>query len=307
MAAFELEVQESDAGQRLDVILARRVPGLSRARARALIESGGARVEGRLVRKSHVLSEGDRVTLETLPGPADFYATPDPDVPLVVLLETETFVVVDKPAGVPSHPLEEGERGTLGGALVARYPEIREVGYRRREPGIVHRLDTGTSGVMLAARTADAFRTLREELRAGRIEKRYLARCMGVVTAPSVIDAPIANDPGDSRKVRVCTDARAAERLGAQPARTEVISSKPAPHGSLVEVRANYARRHQIRAHLASIGHPLLGDTLYGGPRLEHPDHHLLHAVSLRTGTLSITTSTWNHTISDPKIAAPDH
>jgi 23S rRNA pseudouridine1911/1915/1917 synthase len=307
MAAFELEVRDSDAGQRLDVMLARRVPGLSRARARALIESGEARVGGRLVRKSHVLREGDRVTLETLPGPADFYATPDPDVQLEVLLETETFVVVDKPAGVPSHPLEEGERGTLAGGLVARYPEMRDVGYRRREPGIVHRLDTGTSGVMLAARTPEAFRTLREELREGRIEKRYLARCIGVVSSPLVVEAPIANDPRDSRKVRVCTDAREAKRLGAQPARTEVISSEPAPHGSLVEVRVNYARRHQIRIHLASIGHPLLGDTLYGGPRLEHPDHHLLHAVSLRIGTLSITTSIWNHATSSPKIAARDH
>lgn len=307
MLAFELEVSDSDAGERLDVVLARRVPGLSRARARVLLQAGKVRVGGRLVKKSYRLQEGDRVTLETLPGPADFHAAPDPDLPLEVLLETEVFVVVDKPAGVPSHPLEEGERGTLAGALVARYPEMRDVGYTRREPGILHRLDTDTSGVMLAARTAEAFRALREDLRAGRIEKHYLARCMGVVPAPSIIETPIASDPRDSRKVRACTDAGEAKRLGAQPARTEVISSNPAPHGSLVEVRANYARRHQIRVHLASIGHPLLGDTLYGGPRLVHPDRHLLHAVSLKVGTLSVTTSAWNHTTSEPKIAATDH
>ncbi|HSN84945.1 MAG TPA: RluA family pseudouridine synthase [Polyangiales bacterium] len=307
MPAFELEVSDGDAGERLDVVLARRVPGLSRGRARALLEAGRVRVGGRLVKKSYLLQEGDRVTLDLLPGPADFHATPDPELPLEILLETESFVVVDKPAGVPSHPLEEGERGTLAGALVARYPEMRGVGYRRREPGIVHRLDTDTSGVMLAARTAEAFRALREDLRAGRIEKRYLARCVGVVSAPSIIEIPIASDPRDSRKVRACTDEREAKRLRARPARTEVISSKPAPHGSLVEVRANHARRHQIRVHLASIGHPLLGDTLYGGPRLDHPDRHLLHAVSLKIGTLSITTSAWNHEASDVKIAASDH
>jgi 23S rRNA pseudouridine1911/1915/1917 synthase len=307
MPAFELEVEESDAAERLDVVLTRRVPGLSRGRARALIQMGAVRVGGRLVRKSFVLRAGDRVTLETLPEVRDFHACADPDLALEVLLETEDFVVVDKPAGVPSHPLREGEVGTLAGALVARYPEMRDVGYSRREPGIVHRLDTQTSGVVLAARNNEAFRMLREQLRMGMIEKRYLARCVGVVAAPQVIDAPIANDPRDRRKVVVCAEPREARRLGAQPAKTEVLSSQPAVHGSLVEVRANKARRHQVRAHLASIGHPLLGDTLYGGPPLEHPAHHLLHAFALRIGTLSVTTTTWNHTTSAPRIAAADH
>ncbi len=307
MPAFELEVEESDAGQRLDVTLARRVPSLSRGRARALIEAGGVRVGGRLVRKGCILSVGDRITIEILPGTSDFHALPDPDLPLAVLVETDDFVVVDKPAGVPSHPLREDERGTLAGALVARYPEMREVGYSRREPGIVHRLDTDTSGVMLAARNPEAFRSLREQLQAGKIEKRYLARCVGMVAAPQVIETPIANDPRDRRKVRACFDAREAKRLGAQPATTEVLASWPAMHGSLVEVRANRARRHQVRVHLASIGHPLLGDTLYGGPRLENPDHHLLHALTITIGTRSISTTTWNHKTSAPKIAAPDH
>jgi 23S rRNA pseudouridine1911/1915/1917 synthase len=307
MPELELEVGETDAGQRLDTVLARRVPSLSRARARALVESGAVRVDGQIAGKSHLLSQGERVTVEQLPPPRDFYACPDPDLPLEVLLETDDFVVVDKPAGVPSHPLRQGERGTVAGALVARYPEMREVGYRRREPGIVHRLDTHTSGVMLAARSADAFVRLQEQLRAGRIEKRYLARCVGVVSAPIVIDTPIANDPRDRRKVRACADRREAKRLRAQAAQTEVLSSQPAAHGSLVEVQANRARRHQVRVHLASIGHPLLGDTLYGGPRLQSPDHHLLHAVTLKIGTLSVSTTSWNHTASDPKIAASDH
>ncbi|MGD8316262.1 MAG: RluA family pseudouridine synthase [Myxococcales bacterium] len=303
MEAFELEVEQADAGQRLDTTLARRVPGLSRGRARTLIESGAVRVDGRLVPKACVLKEGQRVSVDELPPPRDFHACPDPDLPLEVLLETEDFVVVDKPAGVPSHPLREGERGTVAGALVARYPEMRDVGYRRREPGIVHRLDTHTSGVMLAARNADAFRSLEGDLRAGRIEKRYLARCVGAVLAPRIIDTPIAGDPRDRRKVRACVDPREAKRLGAQRAQTEVLSSRSAAHGSLVEVRANRARRHQVRVHLASIGHPLLGDTLYGGPRLRSPDRHLLHAIALRIGNLTITTSAWNYSDLDPELA----
>lgn len=301
--AVELEIVREEAGERLDVFLARRIPELSRARAKVLIERGEVRVDGRRVKKSYALAAGDRVTLENPPSPADFHAAPDLSLALEVLLETDSYVVVDKQAGVPSHPLREGELGTLAGALVARYPEMRGVGYRKREPGILHRLDSGTSGLMLAARNQQTFDQLRRMLRAGEIEKKYLARCVGIVPAPMVIDTPIATDPRDRRKVRVCTDPREVKRLGAQSARTEVLSSTQAEHGSLVELRANNARRHQIRVHLASIGHPLLGDSLYGGPPL---DHHLLHATSLRVGTLSITTSIWNYDTSAPKIAASE-
>ena len=291
MSVAELEIEEGDAGQRVDVVLARRVPELSRARAKRLIEEGVVRVGGRRVKKSYTVSVGDRVTLESLPGPVDFYAAPDPDLSLDVLVENVGYVVVAKPAGVPSHPLKEGEVGTLAGALVAHYPEMRDVGYSKREPGILHRLDNDTSGVMLAARDQATFDALRQQLQAGEIEKRYLARCQGIVPAPMIIDTPIANDPRDSRRVRACTDPREIKRLGAQPATTEILTSTPAEHGSLIEVRANHARRHQIRVHLASIGHPLLGDPLYGGPS---PGHHLLHAVSIQLGTGPRIVSPWN-------------
>lgn len=295
MPAIELEVGHEDAGRRLDWVLARRLPSLSRAQAKALIGEGGVRVDGRVAKKSLVLAAGDRITLARLPGPADFAARADPELPLVVLLETDGFVVVDKPAGVPSHPLAPEELGTLAGALVARYPEMRSVGYRKREPGIVHRLDTQTSGVMLAARDQRTFTRLRDGLRAGAIEKRYLARCVGTVAAPAVVDAAIASDPGNRRKVRVCADPRQIERLRAKPARTEILSSAAAAQGSLVEVRANHARRHQIRAHLASIGHPLLGDTLYGGPALPSVGHHLLHASFIRVGEVRVESADWEH------------
>ena len=191
MSVAELEIEEGDAGQRVDVVLARRVPELSRARAKRLIEEGVVRVGGRRVKKSYTVSVGDRVTLESLPGPVDFYAAPDPDLSLDVLVENVGYVVVAKPAGVPSHPLKEGEVGTLAGALVAHYPEMRDVGYSKREPGILHRLDNDTSGVMLAARDQATFDALRQQLKAGEIEKRYLARCQGIVPAPMIIDTPI--------------------------------------------------------------------------------------------------------------------
>lgn len=280
MPAFELEVAEEDAGTRLDLVLARRVPELSRGRAKALIEQGIVRVNGRQVRKSHLVRVGERVGIDVLPTPVDFHAAADPELPLEVLLETQDYVVVDKPPGIPSHPLQPEELGTVAGALVARYPEMRDLGYRKREPGILHRLDTGTSGVLLAARNQESFDALRAQLRAGEIEKRYLARCAGVVAAPRTIELAIANDPRDRRKMRACIDEREIQRLKARTCVTEVLRSSPAEHGSLVEVRANHARRHQIRAHLSAIGHPLLGDVLYGGPALGL-DRHLLHAQSM--------------------------
>ena len=295
MAARVIDVAESASGERLDVFLARELPELSRARAKAMIDRGAVSVGGRTRTKSYRIRAGDRIELVELPEPVDFHCTPDPALDLVVLIETDDFVIVDKPAGVPSHPLGPEERGTLAGALVARYPEMREVGYRKREPGILHRLDTGTSGVMLAARNERAFGELREELRAGRIEKRYLARCVGEVEAPRIIDAPIANDPRDRRKVRACSDPREIRRLGAQSARTEILASTRSPGGTLVEVRANHARRHQIRVHLAHIGHPLLGDVLYGGPVFEAATHHLLHASMIRVGTVHAESTAWKY------------
>ncbi|MDH3485574.1 MAG: RluA family pseudouridine synthase [Myxococcales bacterium] len=281
MPAFELEVEAEDDGARLDVVLARRAPGLSRGRVKALFALGEVRLNGRRAKKSALVATGDRVTLESLPGPADFHATPDPALDIDVVVERGGYVVVEKPSGVPSHPLREGELGTLAGALVARYPEMRGVGYRKREPGILHRLDNDTSGLMLAARDQSTFEALREQLQAGEIEKRYVARCAGIVVAPQIIDAPIANDPRDRRKVRVCRDPREIKRLDAQPAYTEILRSEPDEAGSCVEVRANDARRHQVRVHLASIGHPLVGDTLYGGPTLPGLDRHFLHASYL--------------------------
>lgn len=296
MAGWELEVAEEDAGERLDVWLARRTP-LSRARAKARILEGGVRVNGRPARKSQPLLPGDRVTLSEAPGPSDFDPLPDTGAPIDVRFENERFVVVEKPPGMPSHPLGPLERGTVANALVARYPEMRGVGYRAREAGLLHRLDTDTSGLILAARSPDAFRALRDALRAGAIEKRYLARCEGMVPAPCVIDTPIASDPRDRRKVRVCRSAREAERLGARPARTDVLDSTAAAGGSLVEVRANHARRHQVRAHLASIGHPLVGDTLYGGPELPGIAHHLLHASRMHVEGITVEARPWGHAL----------
>jgi 23S rRNA pseudouridine1911/1915/1917 synthase len=212
-----------------------------------------------------------RVVVEVAPG-----ARPEDDPSVVVRLERADLVVVDKPGGMPSAPLRPGEVGTLANVLVHRYPEMAGIGYEPREPGLIHRLDTGTSGLMVAARSAEAFDGLVMALRAGNIDKRYLA----VVAArdlpgEGLIDEPLV--PAGARGQRVVTTS--AESSGAQPARTTWRKRRTAGPWALLEVSAPHAYRHQIRAHLAWLGHPMAGDTLYGGADAGlAAGRHALHA-----------------------------
>lgn len=277
----DVVVTEADAGTRVDVFVVRVLPGLGRAAAKALVDDGGVRVDGRRARKGDRLRAGALVSV-TAPS-LDASALPDPDVAVRVLREEADFVAVDKQAGIPTHPLRPGELGTLANGLLARYPELRGVGYGPREPGIVHRLDTGTSGVLLVARTAPAFEELVAAQRGQAVEKRYLALVAGRVDAPLVVDAAIAPSRRDERKVVVAGDPMEAAALGAKSARTEARPvERFGPSATLVEVRVGAARRHQIRAHLAFVGHPLFGDALYGGPEVPGLARHFLHAAAIR-------------------------
>lgn len=278
---IELVVEADEAGLRLDVILVRRLPSLSRARAKVLLEAGEVRLNGRRCRKGARVAAGDKVALEHEPQPSEFAALPDPDLVLPIVHEDDWIVVVDKPAGVPSHPLRAHEVGTVASALVARYPDMAGVGWRPREPGILHRLDTGTSGLMLAARDDMTFATLLRALREGDIEKRYIALVHGIPTV-QVIDLPIAPHPSDPRRVRTGILRGDHVNRGERAARTEILKvSRLAGTSEAIaeiEVRAGAAARHQVRAHLASLGHPLVGDVLYGARPLAGLDRHVLHA-----------------------------
>ncbi|MEO8796463.1 MAG: RluA family pseudouridine synthase [Polyangiaceae bacterium] len=280
MATLEFKVTDDLNGERLDRVAAKLATGLSRARLKKAIEERAVRVNGRVKKKGDIVSAGDTISIveEKVSNP-DAPAVPTPDAPLDVRFEGEGVVVVDKPAGQPTAPLRPNESGTLANALVARYPEMAGVGYGAREPGLVHRLDTDTSGLVVCARNAEAFEVLRDALRDGRLEKRYLLVCDEADLADSgTIDIPIANHPKDQRRVYPCIHPRDVMRYAPRPASTRYEVLKRAHGLALVEVEVSRALRHQIRAHFSAIGHPLVGDALYGGKLAEGLGRHALHA-----------------------------
>jgi 23S rRNA pseudouridine1911/1915/1917 synthase len=277
-------VTPEDAGKRLDKLVAERAE-LGRRRVAEIFAAGGVRVAGRRVVKGEPARLGDEVTVELA---IDDRPKPEANAPLDVRYETADVVIVNKPAGQPSAPLR-GESGTLAGALVARYPEMESIGHSPREPGLLHRLDTQTSGLVIAARTREAFEHLHRALRDGKLQKRYLAIVAGEGLEDSgMIDAAIGPDRRNPRRVLVGDAAADSRRARTSVTRFRVVGRDG--DWALVELDVSRAFRHQIRAHLASIGHPIAGDSIYGGPPLaELGERHALHASYVGwTGDASI-------------------
>jgi 23S rRNA pseudouridine1911/1915/1917 synthase len=268
-------VRADEAGQRLDRFLVLRCPELGRRSAALSIERGLVRVGGRRASKSQRLLADDVVE-----APQDFGLAPpaEPESPLDVRLERSDLVVVEKAAGQPSAPLQPGETGSLAGALLGRYPEMAGVGYRTREPGLIHRLDTRTSGLVIAARSGTAFDVLRDALREHRLDKRYLAIVLANgLPEHGAIELPLMPHPGGSGRVIVA--ASDASGSGAQPCVSTFRTLERRGRFALVEVEASRAYRHQVRVHLAASGWPIAGDLEYGGEAREAiAERHALHA-----------------------------
>jgi 23S rRNA pseudouridine1911/1915/1917 synthase len=261
-----LHIEEREVGSRLDRVVCERL-GLSRAQAKRLFEAGEVRRNGRRAGKGELVSLGDLVELGS--ELRDPRALPDAELPLRVVYEDPWFVVIDKGAGVPSHPLRPGELGCAANALVARYPEMEQVGYDSRQPGLVNRLDNDTTGLLWAARGPEAFEAARTLLEQGEVQKRYHA-LVEVAVPSQCIDFPLAPSPRHRARVEV-------NPLG-RPAQTDVLGWTRHGTDFCLDVEAHRAYRHQVRAHLAAVGAPIVGDALYGGRPAER---HFLHAYAL--------------------------
>jgi 23S rRNA pseudouridine1911/1915/1917 synthase len=254
-----------DKGERLDRYLVRVGLAPSRRAARELIERRGVTINGHRTHKSDPVGPGDTVeVLERATASAALAANSELDVE--VLYQDDSVLVVNKPGLMPCHPLRPGERGTVMNAVVARFPETAVAGDNAREGGLVHRLDNGTSGALIIARTHDAFARLRDAIRSGAVERRYEALVAGHVPSRLDLSSAIAHHPKNPRKMTLGkADSPDSARAG-RHAITIVEPLRRIGNFSLVSVAPRTGSRHQIRLHLAGAGHPLAGDTLYGGP-----------------------------------------
>lgn len=275
------------AGDRLDRVVAL-LADLSRAQSAALITAGGVAVDGERAATGKVkLEEGQTISIDTSRLPEKEMPRADASVVINVVHADADVVVVNKQHGLVVHPGAGNPAGTLVHGLLAMYPEIADVGDPMR-PGIVHRLDAGTTGLMVVARSPEAYESLVDQLSSRLVHREYVAVAVGHFDAKTgVVDAAIGRDLRELTKMAV--------RVDGKPARTryEVVREFSAPIvASLVRCQLETGRTHQIRVHLAAVGHPVLGDATYGGVRSTVPfGRPALHAVRLsfahpRTGTM---------------------
>lgn len=268
-----ITADDAAAGGRIDAVLARLMPMTSRARIQQLIAQGMVSCGGRTIGEaSHRVKTGD-VLVVRLPPPLP--AEPEgEDIPLVVVFEDAHLIVIDKKAGMVVHPAAGNPRGTLVNALIAHCGKsLSGIGGVER-PGIVHRIDKDTSGLLVAAKTERAHRSLGKQFAAHAIAREYVAFVWGAPEPDSgTIDAALARDPHDRKRIAISKGDHARH------ARThyetqKVFGSEKGPFAARLTCRLETGRTHQIRVHMASIGHPLIGDPTYGKPR---------NAASLRT------------------------
>jgi 23S rRNA pseudouridine1911/1915/1917 synthase len=261
MPRVELEVGPEHAGERLDRFLAATLAGQSRAQIQRLIRQSCVRVGAAHPKPNTSVRAGDRVSVD-LPEPVAAGVAAEPiDVP--ILYEDTDLVVVDKPAGMVVHPAAGHAGGTLVNALLHHVKDLSGVGGELR-PGIVHRLDRGTSGVMVVAKHDRAHEALARQFHDREVDKEYMALVWGVVQAGRRIDTPIGRDPFDRHRM----SARARR---ARSAVTRVTFAHQYRGVTLVRVAIATGRTHQIRVHLSAIGHPIVGDSVYGGVRRRVP------------------------------------
>ena len=283
MPTQTLRVPAESEDTRLDRFLATAL-SLSRSQLQRLIKEGSVLVAGRAAKANQPVKPGQEISID-VPEPIEAAPAPE-DLPLPIVYQDKDLIVVDKPAGMVVHPAAGHESGTMVNALLHHVDDLSGIGGEKR-PGIVHRLDKGTSGLMVVAKHDRAHEELARQFAQREVEKEYLALCWGEVMAGRRIDAPIGRDPSNRKKM-------ASESARLRRTRAAVTRVVRAEHFgrvlTLAQVAIHTGRTHQIRVHLSAIGHPIVGDALYGGVHrrvpgdiraVAHLDRPFLHAARL--------------------------
>ena len=254
---LSFSVSPADAGQRLDTFLAGHVEGWSRSRLQHLIEDSSVLVNGEISKPSYKLRASDQIEIELSPAPSTSFAPEN--IAVDVVYEDDALIVVNKPAGMVVHPAAGIESGTLANALAFRFQQLSSRGGAAR-PGIVHRLDKGTSGLLVVAKTEEAHQHLADQFRAREVFKSYVALVHGQVEKEAgQIDQPIARDPRNRTRMAVVRAGR--------PALSTFRVRRHLGRFTLLDVELKTGRTHQARVHLAWLKHPVVGDEVYGGGR----------------------------------------
>ncbi|MGY8823472.1 MAG: RluA family pseudouridine synthase [Candidatus Latescibacterota bacterium] len=252
---MHIEVQEVEVAQRLDLFLRTRCPDLSRSRIQTLVKGGVVRVNGCEQRQSYQVQFGDCIDFE-VPEPQPLLAGAE-DIPVDIVYEDSDLLVVNKAAGMTVHPAPGARDGTLVNALLHHCSDLSGINGVLR-PGIVHRLDKDTSGLMVVAKSDTAHRNLAEQIQERTVERRYVALVWGVVKEESgTVDAPLGRNPKNRKKMGINTDGRRA--------RTHYEIDETYAFTSLLKLKLDTGRTHQIRVHLEHLGHAVFGDPVYGG------------------------------------------
>ncbi len=300
---IDVRLEPAHAGWRLDRALAAAVPTLSRERLKALIRSGKVEAKGKPVRDPAIKMRGGESLRIAVPEPEAPHNQPQ-DIPLTILFEDEHLLVIEKPAGLVVHPAAGNLDGTLVNALLHHCAgHLSGIGGVAR-PGIVHRIDKDTSGLLVVAKTDVAHEGLARQFAAHSIDRRYLAIVSAVPRATKgTVDAPLARSSTNRKKIAIVEDVRGKRAV------THWTRLKVLMEAALVECRLETGRTHQVRVHMASIGHPLLGDPVYGGSGRTHSKilkELGFHRQALHAAELGFTHPVTKHRLSFSSPMPPD-
>ena len=266
MNEFQFLVEDEDRGRRLDVYLAEHMPDLSRSHIQKLITKAHVTIDESPARAGHRVQPGEKIGV-TVPPPEPTDVQPE-EIPLDVVYEDEHIMVINKPKGMTVHPAPGSRTGTLVNAVVAYSDDLSGIGGVER-PGIVHRLDKDTSGLLVVAKTDQAHLALQSQIQARSVDRRYFALVWGATKFnEAVVDAPIGRHPTDRQKQAVIKDTK---RYTARKAITHLKVLERFEGFTLLEAKLDTGRTHQIRVHCSFIGHPVVGDPTYGGAKRAIP------------------------------------